>query len=327
MSEIKESKKGILHTEEKRLSTKKGVFTNAWLYGIQRTDSIDLSLKLGRYTYPKNLITVQPKSELTLTNEELISLIEYLAEYYKPLSLNARKFFSYSEDDEDIGKLLLKFKSIAENNESIAKALLDNELFTEDIQTAISAIKKGKALSEFEAEFDNNNNEAFWQNWFNANKWVLGSEYLTILEERKIDTNHIADFLVQAFDGFVDIVEIKKPNFPFWANSKDHSNLIPSTDLIKAITQCQNYLYEIEREVNDIKTYERLKTRIIKPRCLLIFGRSAGWCDEEREAYRILNASYVNLTILTYDHLLERAKNVMKKIDAENQVIDDCLPY
>jgi len=150
---------------------------------------------------------------------------------------------------------------------------------------------------------------------------------LTILEERKIDTNHIADFLVQAFDGFVDIVEIKKPNFPFWANSKDHNNLIPSTDLIKAITQCQNYLYEIEREVNDIKTYERLKTRIIKPRCLLIFGRSRDWSDEEREAYRILNSSYVNLTILTYDHLLERAKNVMSKIDAENQIDDDWLPF
>ena len=327
MNEIKQTQKGILRTNSKRLSTKKGVYADAWIYGVQRTDLIEVSLKLGRYKYPKELETAEPKSELTLTNAELDSLIEYIAEYYKPLSLNARKFFSYSEDDEDIGKLLLKFKSIAENNENIAKALLDNELFTEDIQTAISAIKKGKALSEFEAELDNNNNEAFWQNWFNANKWVLGSEYLTILEERKIDTNHIADFLVQAFDGFVDIVEIKKPNFPFWANSKDHNNLIPSTDLIKAITQCQNYLYEIEREVNDIKTYERLKTRIIKPRCLLIFGRSRDWSDEEREAYRILNSSYVNLTILTYDHLLERAKNVMSKIDAENQIDDDWLPF
>ncbi|MCL2313487.1 MAG: DUF4263 domain-containing protein [Firmicutes bacterium] len=334
MSEIKQSKKGILHTQSKRLSTKKGVYADAWIYGVPHSDSIEVSLKLGRYKYPKELETAEPKSELTLTNNELDALIEYIAEYYKPLSLDTRKFFSYDEDDKDLGKLLLKFKNVAENNEEIAKALLENNFFTDDIQTAITAIKKEKALIKFETELNNDNNEVFWQKWFNANKWILGSEYLKILEERKIDTNNIADFLVQAFDGFVDIVEIKKTDLPFWANSKDHKNLIPSTDLIKAITQCQNYLYEIEREVNDIKTFERLKTRIIKPRCLLVFGKSNGWDDEKREAYRILNSSYVNLTILTYDHLLERAKNVMSKIGNDNktnrniQTIDyDDLPF
>ena len=333
MNEIKQSEKGILHTQSKRLSTKKGVYADAWIYGIPHSDVIDVSLKLGRYIYPKQLATTQPKSELTLTNSELDLLIEYIAEYYKPLSLNTRKFFSYDEDDKDVGKLLLKFKNIAENNKEIAKALLENELFTEDIQTIISAIKKNKALQEFENEIDSDNDEAFWQKWFDKNKWILGSEYLKIIEERKIDTNHIADFLVQAFDGFVDIVEIKKPSLKFWSETKDHKNYIPSSDLVKAIIQCQNYLYEIEREANDIKTFERLKTKIIKPRCLLVFGKSKEWDDEKREAYRILNSSYTNLTILTYDHLLERAKNIMSKIDnlnkidSEIQTIDDDLPF
>ena len=35
------------------------------------------------------------------------------------------------------------------------------------------------------------------------------------------------------------------------------------------------------------------------------------WNDEQREAYRILNAAYNQISILTYDHLLFRAKNVL----------------
>lgn len=44
---------------------------------------------------------------------------------------------------------------------------------------------------------------------------------------------------------------------------------------------------------------------------MLIYGRSNNWNEEQQEAYRILNASYNQITILTYDHLLLRAKNVL----------------
>ena len=101
MNEIKESEKGILHPQSKRLSTKKSVYTDAWIYGIPHSEAIEVSL-------------------------------------------NARKFFSYDEDDKDIGNLLLKFKNVVKNNKEIAKALLDNELFTEDVQIAINAIRKNK---------------------------------------------------------------------------------------------------------------------------------------------------------------------------------------
>jgi hypothetical protein len=44
---------------------------------------------------------------------------------------------------------------------------------------------------------------------FQKNDWVLGTEFVKILDERKIDTANISDFLMQAYDGFIDIVEIK----------------------------------------------------------------------------------------------------------------------
>ncbi|MEW8338071.1 MAG: Shedu anti-phage system protein SduA domain-containing protein [Candidatus Thiodiazotropha sp.] len=82
---------------------------------------------------------------------------------------------------------------------------------------------------------------------------------------------------------------------------------MPSSDLTKAVTQAARYIYEVEREANSVKFQQRIGgVRTVKPRGILIFGRSLGW-EEESEAYRIMNSSYHNLTIMTFDHVLERA--------------------
>ena len=98
----------------------------------------------------------------------------------------------------------------------------------------------------------------------------------------------------------------------FWGEKKDHENYYPHTDLIKAITQATKYIYEIEREANSIKFLEKSENlKTIKPRCILIYGRSNDWDDEQKESYRILNSNYHNLTILTYDHILTRASRLL----------------
>ena len=130
-----------------------------------------------------------------------------------------------------------------------------------------------------------------------------------------IDTKNITDFLMEAYDGFIDIVEIKRPdgNLNFWAKYKDHDNYVPDQDLVKAITQATKYIYEIEREANSIKFLDRVDgVKTIKPRCVLIYGRSDDWNNEQKESFRILNSNYHNLNIMTYDHILERAKRMIK---------------
>lgn len=87
---------------------------------------------------------------------------------------------------------------------------------------------------------------------------------------------------------------------------------IPSTDLVKAITQTARYIYEVEREANSVKFLERVGgVRTVKPRAVLIFGRSASWCSGQEEAFRILNANYHNISIMSYDHVLDRARRIM----------------
>jgi len=193
--------------------------------------------------------------------------------------------------------------------------IIGHDIIPEELFTAFQQLSKVKAVEQFEEMLEQDLTEHEWQKWFTDNSWVLGTEFVKILDDRKIDTANISDFLMQAYDGFLDIVEIKRPegNLMFWADNKDHDNYIPSNDLIKAVTQASKYIYEVEREADSIKFLERVGyVKTIKPRCILIFGRSEDWDEEQKESYRILNSNYHNLTIMTYDHILERAKRIVK---------------
>ena len=145
-----------------------------------------------------------------------------------------------------------------------------------------------------------------------------------VLDDRHIDTRNVADFLLEAYDGFLDVVEIKRPErgLKFWADYLDHGNYIQSTDLTKAITQANRYLFEIEREANSIKFLERVEgVKTVKPRSTLIFGRSNDWDADQAEAYRILNTGFHNLHIMTYDHVLIRAKRMIGvAVDDEDEI-------
>jgi len=190
---------------------------------------------------------------------------------------------------------------------------VQNEVIPGELAAGLRQSRRTRAVRQFEKMLDQDLLEAPWQRWFQQNSWVLGSQFVRVLDERHIDTQHISDFLMEAYDGFIDVVEIKRParDFQFWAATRDHCNYVPSTELIKANSQATRYIFEIEREANSVKFLDRVGgIRTVKPRCTLIFGRSNQWDEEQAEAYRILNSGFHNLTVLTYDHVLSRARRV-----------------
>lgn len=149
--------------------------------------------------------------------------------------------------------------------------------------------------------------EEVWQKFFSQNAWILGSDFVEILDERRLDVENITDYLLKSFDGFVDIIELKLPSAPFWTAEN-----IPKSELTAAIMQCIRYILQTERKINDLEFNKKIQnTPIVKPRITLIYGRSNSWGDNEKEAYRVLNSSYYNLNIISYDHLLERAKRLI----------------
>jgi hypothetical protein len=207
----------------------------------------------------------------------------------------------------------------------VINLIFEKNILPDEILTGIQYVTRKKAIEEFISMIDEDLKEVVWQKWFEKNSWVLGSDFVKIIGERSIDTKNIADFLMQAYDGFLDIIEIKRPHSktPFWVEKKDHDNFYPSRELIQAITQANNYLYEIERESNSQKFLDSVEgVKTIKPRCILIFGRSKNWNKEQKESFRLLNSSYHSLTIMTYDHVLVRAQKIIEIQELNKQMVN-----
>lgn len=188
-----------------------------------------------------------------------------------------------------------------------------SEVFASNDATLLARVaetsRKAEAIRVFQGLLDADAAEQSFQNWFQANAWVMGTTCVRILDDRRIDVENIADYVVESLDGFADVVEIKRPGLPFWATTRDHGNYVPHQELVKAVTQAQNYQLELEREMDSGKTRRRLKdVPIAKPSSLLIHGRSADWDEEQLTAQRVLNAGLSNVSVLTYDQVLKRAR-------------------
>lgn len=340
MAIVKKSKSGIEYLVE-ILKNKQKTITRVLFWKIpHNTKQEDIRLKIGRYNKDgfEDPETRQPKSELTLDHDEFLKLLEFLSENYEPFKKGVKQYIPIDERFNQ--KSVEHLKAIFNNpdKEKILDFIAKNNILPNDLIAGIQNQIKIKAIEEFELMLEQNLLEQKWQEWFKKNNWVLGSEFVRILDEREIDTENITDYLMQAYDGFVDIIEIKRPeeNFSFWADRQDHSNYVPSGELTKAITQATKYIYEIEREANSVKFLEKVgNIKTIKPRCVLIFGRSKDWNNDQREAYRILNSSYHNLTVMTYDHVLNRAKRILgieeskieQDTEAENILTPDDIPF
>jgi len=320
------------------LLQKARVATRAVFWRIpHKSGEVEVHLKLGRYKrsvdpFGKDVVDVDnPKSELTLNTDELNALISFLQEHYEPFKQGVKAFIPLDKPFSQENAAELKKLFSVPDKDLLVDFLLDQNIITADLFLSIEQVKRASAVREFESLLREHHSEDTWQKWFELNSWVLGSEFVRVLDERRIDIKHITDYLMQAYDGFLDIVEIKRPELgqDFWAKSLDHGNYYPSSELIKAITQATNYIFEVERESNSLKFAESVKgVRAVKPRGVLIFGRSHGWNDKQKQAYRLLNCSYHSISIMTYDHVLARAKRMLGIDDATVEDFqDDDIPF
>lgn len=318
MTTIKKTENGIEYLFG-LLKQKAKTITRVAFWKIpHKTQQGDICLKIGRYNKnsfaPDTLEVENPKSELTLDNDEFKRLLEFLSENYEPFKRGIKKYIPIDEKFDQKSTEHLKAIFNNPDKQKILDFIAKNNILPDDLIVGLQNQARISAVKEFETMLSQNLVEQRWQKWLKQNDWVLGSEFVRILDEREIDTANITDYLMQAYDGFLDIIEIKRPesSLRFWTEMQDHGNYVPSSDLTKAITQATKYIYEVEREANSVKFLERVSNvKTIKPRCILIFGRSNDWNDEQKEAYRILNSSYHNLTIMTYDYVLSRAKRIL----------------
>ncbi len=260
---------------------------------------------------------------LNLSNFDFEKILEFL-KLFTELDIKsiANKSIILDEsiikNPEEIKKFLNLIVSDPEGKEKFKEVAENYKLF--NVGDISNIIQKKKAVELFETIL--NSKEAFlnhkiklnvgkdeevWQRFFSENTWILGADFVEIFDERRLDVENITDYLLKSYDGFVDIIELKLPVEEFWTDEN-----IPRAELTKATMQCNRYILETERRMNDADLLKKLgNIPIAKPRITLIYGRSIKWDESKKESYRVLNSSYTTLNIITFDHLLERSKRIV----------------
>lgn len=275
------------------------------------SDQYIISLKLSHNEKRDGQLIEKNNSAITLQDDQIDKLVEYIEENYLPLSRGEDSYVSLS--DNNLLKVFKQVFNLHLQPDFIVDKLYESGVLDKNLSVAITAAERKNVVCDFERMIEANESESTWQKWFDKNKWILGSEYVKILNERNIDEHHIADYLMQSFDGFLDLVEIKVPSLKFWIGPDAHNNYNPSAELVASISQCLNYLYRIEIKADSVDFQERHSgVKVVKPKCLLVYGRSDNWNQTQNEMFRILNSAYQQINIITYDQLLARAKQLLE---------------
>lgn len=191
-----------------------------------------------------------------------------------------------------------------------------------------------KVMEEFKQRLEKDIPEASgndnWQTWIYRNNWLFGSQYEKPIDRIRIGSDSIPDFVFPTLDGFIDILEIKKPSVKPLRKDRSHAGSFSwSADISQAIGQVVTYLHKIE--IDQLKIAQMINRsyslargdefHVVKPRAFILAGRSQGMSAEEKEAFRKLNYSLNGVEVLTYDDLVRRGKSLIelytKEIDQD----------
>jgi hypothetical protein len=134
------------------------------------------------------------------------------------------------------------------------------------------------------------------------------------------------DFLLIDSGGFVDVLEIKKPNNQrLMTKTEYRNNYVADRDLSGAIVQIEKYVLCLNHGGKSIEQkFQRnlqselptgIKIRIAGPQGMLLMGRSKGLSEEQLFDLEIIKRQHKNvIDIMTYDDLMDRIENIIKQL-------------
>ena len=189
-----------------------------------------------------------------------------------------------------------------------------------------------KAYDELELMLKNSMSysEKEWQRRIYEIICVLYPKYIARFREIEVGTDgrHMKtpDFMLVDSAGFVDILEIKKPDgIKDVSTTEYRNNYVASRDLEGAIVQIEKYIYilnhEGEARVKKIQDKVRnhlpsnFRLKVVNPQGILLLGRSNNLTDEQLFDFEIIKRQHKNIVdIMTYDDLLKRFRNILNQI-------------
>lgn len=272
-----------------------------WCWLVESDDeNMTSGLHISRRTKKGQIYANQ---EITLSINAINSLKQYLDEIKICKTDEALKIKTISLNDERHSIITIdEFKRIIDNNITS----IDDYYRIIDIKRKNEAIERLKEIISGKYK-----NEIEIQKFLKNNYWLFGNEYCSIVEDEKINVKNILDAVPQNLESFVDIIEVKLPKEELFHLDQSHNNYYPSSSLTKAIAQTQNYVFEMETLSNSEEYQQNNNCRIVRPRGIILIGSKNQLNPQEQKYLRILNASFHNLVVITYQQLLLKAENLI----------------
>lgn len=180
-----------------------------------------------------------------------------------------------------------------------------------------------KLVAEFDAAIATGHDESWWQQYFEKNVLFFQDNYISRLNKMNVGIVGTAfpDFAVVTSDGYLDILEIKKPGTTLLNEDTSRHNYYWTAELAKAISQVENYIDNVTRHGDAIRStlrdINKIDLRIIKPRGLIIAGRASTFGGNAKVAddFRRLAEGLKNIQIVPYDEVSQRLKNTISSIE------------
>lgn len=241
------------------------------------------------------------------TTDEISSILKTVMNKLKGEDKVKNLLLSLSEEDEAGESLMERLSALQKQQDWQAEIESLNKLLEfEDISNIVEDIKKEDSLKSYLAAQP----EKIFQNWIEKNiKWIFGVEYIKRYDARKIAFFSEGDLLMESMDGFLDLIELKRPKYEIFRYDDSHKSYYPSPDLSKAIGQCLLYLEKLDDFKLNLEKEHKVK--IIRPRIKIIAGRTKDFNQEMYNALRMLNGNLNNIEIISYDYLLDSGKKMI----------------
>lgn len=239
----------------------------------------------------------------TITSKQNWNTVKKIVEeqMLNGLSKNAKPL-----PDRTISKQVnTEVERLKEDNIRLSKMLKQIPVLVKEHRTYVMD-SYDEDIKKFEKLLKTAKLEGQLQKFLSERPWLLGLEYENS-QPQKIGASERYDFYVEKYDGFADIIEIKKVSEELF--DKEGKITKKFSDAIQQLIQyIDNALYF----GNDKRLSQHMKFNFLKPKGILIIGRT-----DERE--RLINLQYYfhNIEILSYQDVLLRGKNIVKRLKAE----------
>ena len=274
-------------------------------FSVYRQTGLETSLGYLQRTFPDLFGDVKIEPTRSETRKVIDSLPQISPELY----------------NRETNTLIKNVVGIIQNSDTDLSKLTPEVL--NEINAASNQVFYRRKIKEFlgrlKKDYPETKGDNSWQNWIYKNAWLLGSKYLRPITKKRVGLDAIPDFLFPTVDNFLDILEIKLPKEQVIVKDRSHPDSFYWSDAVsKALGQIINYLYQLE--INQFQIAKKLKVSIIKPRAILLIGKSDAWNEEFREAFRKLNYSLHGIEVVTYTQLLQYGNRLLEIYDKDKKI-------